>query len=178
MKGVNWSTKAMPTEDTTKLAAARIKIGFRPKRSLSQPDKSAPSRQPNNAQATCPAHGRDGISPNLIPERGCGCDTGGGVFQVEKGLVEFCRSADHHPVVSEQQPAHRRHERDQEQKTGLAFACERASAGSNGWTDHVFLLRDKFFQTRKMVHKVVILPYSRKKEKRGWKRRTEHENSM
>ena len=42
--------KAMPMEEATKFAAARISIGLRPKRSLSAPEASAPARHPRSAQ--------------------------------------------------------------------------------------------------------------------------------
>ncbi len=47
------------TEDTAKSSADRINSRFRPKRSLSAPESSAPSRQPSSAlllaQPTCKA---------------------------------------------------------------------------------------------------------------------------
>ena len=44
------AAKAMPSDETTKFAAAAMRIGLRPKRSLSAPDASAPARQPSKAQ--------------------------------------------------------------------------------------------------------------------------------
>ena len=41
---------AMPMDEATKLKAAAMSTGLRPKRSLSQPDTSAPPRQPSSAQ--------------------------------------------------------------------------------------------------------------------------------
>ena len=42
--------KAMPSEESTKLAADTTRIGLRPKRSLKAPEASAPARQPSSAQ--------------------------------------------------------------------------------------------------------------------------------
>ena len=42
--------KAIPREENTKFAAARIRSGLRPKRSLSAPEASAPARHPSSAQ--------------------------------------------------------------------------------------------------------------------------------
>ena len=40
----------VPTEETAKITAAAISSFFRPNRSLSTPDPSAPNRQPTKAQ--------------------------------------------------------------------------------------------------------------------------------
>ena len=85
---------ALPSEVTAKSSAERISRRLRPKRSLSAPATSAPTRQPMQGAT---------VGPALLGVAG----------QLEVPLEERLGPADHDPVVAEEQAAHRGDEADQ-----------------------------------------------------------------
>ena len=62
----NVLAKAMPMEEATKLKADTTRMGLRPKRSLSQPETSAPPRQPSRAQLWAQPTGEMALAFTLV----------------------------------------------------------------------------------------------------------------
>ena len=78
------------SDDTVNSTADRISSRLRPNRSLNAPATSEPARQPDQRATFCPAD---------VRRRG----------QMEVLFVKNVRAADDHPIVTEHQPAQRRH---------------------------------------------------------------------
>ena len=103
---------AMPREEIDEVRRGHDEEWFAPEPVTEGAGSQRAGQTPQQGATLGPAGRRNGIGPDFRPKAGIGRDLHGRVFQLEKGLVKLGRSPDDHPVVAEEQAAHRRDQRD------------------------------------------------------------------
>ena len=111
--------KAMPMEERTKFAAARIKDRFAAKAVAERAGHQRSRQAAQQRAALRPTGGRNRVRLHLRPEARVLRHQRRRVFEVEEGFVELGGAANDHPVVAEEQPAHRGDDGDRPYVAGI-----------------------------------------------------------